>query len=89
MPQAEFLVLMGVGGGFIILGLIGIFWGRREDRSYFDSLSGRSDLREFVEHWPVRSQSGALKLGGWLAMAIGLILLVAGIILWLLGGTPA
>lgn len=89
MPQGDWLILMSVGGGFIILGLIGIMWGRHEEKSYFDSLAARPDLREFMNHWPERPQTGALRTGGWIAMALGLVLLVIGIILWLLSEPPA
>ncbi len=84
MPYEDCFILMGVGGGFIILGLIGIIWGRHEEKSYFESLAARPDLREFMVHWPERPQPGALRIGGWIAIAVGLIILVVGVILWLL-----
>ena len=89
MPFGECFILMAVGGGFIILGLVGILWGRHEEKSYFESLTSRPDLREFIAHWPERPQPGALRTGGWIAIAVGLLLLVAGIILWLLAGNSA
>ena len=89
MPSGDYFILMGVGVGFIILGVVGILWGRHEEKSYFESLAKKSDLREFVSHWPERPQPGALKIGGWIAVSLGLILLVVGIIRWLLAGPPA
>ena len=89
MPQGDCFILMGVGGGFLILGLVGIFWGRHEDKSYFNSLTARPDMREFMSHWPERPQPGAVRTGGWIAAAIGVIMLVVGFILWLVGGTTA
>ena len=83
MPDADYLILMGVGGLFIILGLAAIIWGKREEKSYYNSLSARPDLREFVEHWPQRPQPGALKIGGWIAITIGLLMLAAGVVIWL------
>ena len=86
MPQADYFVLMGVGGGFLILGLIAILWGKREETSYFESMASRTnDLREFVSHWPPRPQPGALKIGGWIAGAIGLLVLLTGVVFWILG----
>ena len=86
MPHGDYFTLMGVGGLFIILGLAAIIWGKREEKSYFDSIATRTgDLREFMEHWPPRPQPGALKMGGWIAIAIGLFLLITGVIFWLLG----
>jgi len=75
---------MGLGGLFILLGLAGIIWGKREEKSYYDALSTRPDVREFLEHWPQRPEPGALKIGGWIAMAIGLLMLVMGgaFLLW-------
>ena len=84
MPGGDYLILMGVGGLFIILGLGVMIWGRHEEKSYFNSLSTRTnDLREFVSHWPPRPQPGSLKLGGWLAVAIGLLMVVVSVILLL------
>ena len=89
MPHGDYFMLMVVGGGFIILGLVGIFWGRHEEKTYFESLTDRPDLREFMAHWPERPQPGALRIGGWIAIAIGFLLIVAGIVLWLLAGNSA
>ena len=83
MPHEDCFILMGVGGLFLILGLAAIICGGREEKSYYNSLSTRSDLREFVEHKPQRPQPGALKIGGWIAVTIGLLLLAAGVVLWL------
>ena len=85
MPHGDCFILMGVGGLFIILGLAAIIWGKREEKGYYNSLSTRPDLREFVEHWPQRPQPGALKIGGWIAITIGLLVLATGVVLWLLG----
>jgi hypothetical protein len=89
MLQRDCFMLMGLGGGFIILGIIGIIWGGHEEKDYFDALTARPDLREFMAHWPERPQPGALRIGGWIAIAVGLVLLVTGVILWLLSSPPA
>jgi len=85
MPQHDWLVLMGMGGLFILLGLGAIIWGRSEEKSYYGSLSSRPDTREFLEHWPQRPQFGALKIGGWIAIAIGALMIVMGGAFWLWG----
>ena len=85
MPYEDWLILMVVGGVFIILGLAAVLWGRHEERKYNDSLSRRrGDLREFLEHWPPRPQPGAPKIGGWIAIAVGLFMLILGgvFLLW-------
>ena len=82
MTQGDAIILMGLGGGFIVLGIIGIIWGRREEKGYFDALASRSDLREFMNHWPERPQPGALRTGGWIAIAVGAVMLIVRAILW-------
>ncbi len=84
MPQHDCFVLIGMGVLFILLGLAAIIWGRSEEKSYYDSLSSRTDAREFLEHWPQRPQFGALKIGGWMAIAIGALMVVLGgaFLLW-------
>ncbi|MBA7715595.1 hypothetical protein ES703_124647 [subsurface metagenome] len=78
-------ILMGVGGLFIILGLATVLWGEREEKSYYNSISTRpGDTREFLERWPQRSQPGALRIGGWIALAIGVVALVTGVAFWLI-----
>jgi len=85
MPYNDFWILMGIGGLFVLLGLAAIIWGKIEEKSYYDSLSSRTDLREYLEHWPQRPEPGALKVGGWIAVAIGLLMLALGGGLWLWG----
>jgi hypothetical protein len=74
-----------MGGVFILLGLAAIFWGKREEKSYYDTISTRADVREFVEHQPQRPEPGALKIGGWIAISIGLLMLAIGGFLLLRG----
>ncbi len=84
MPHQDWVILMGLGGLFILLGLGAIIWGRREEKSYYDAISTRSDVREYVEHWPERPEPGALKVGGWIAITIGVLMLIAGgvLLIW-------
>jgi len=85
MPEHDFFILMGMGSLFVILGIASIFWGKSEEKSYYDALSTRHDTREFLEHEPERPEPGALKIGGWIAIAIGLLMLVMGGAFWLWG----
>jgi len=84
MPDANWPMPMVVGGIFIIIGLAGILWGRREKSNYDYQISSRPDLREFLDNWPQRPEPGALKVGGWIAVAVGLFLLLlgAGLLIW-------
>lgn len=81
--MASWLITVVVGVVFILLGLGAVLWGRREERSYYDSLVTRTDLREFVDRWPRRPEPGASKIGGWIAVAVGLILVIIGGVFWL------
>ena len=85
MPDYDWLALMGMGGFFILLGLGAVIWGWSEEKSYFNSLSERPDKREFMEHWPRRPQFGSLKIGGRIALAIGILMVIIGGVLWLTG----
>ena len=85
MPLGDCFILMGMGGFFILLGLAAIIWGRGEEKDYYDSLFTRNDVRESLERSPERPEPGSLKIGGWIAMAIGLLMLAIGGSLWLWG----
>lgn len=78
MSDADWLMPIVVGSIFILLGLVGILWGRREQKGYDYQLSTRIDLREFLNHWPPRPEPGSLKVGGWIAIVVGLVLLLLG-----------
>lgn len=58
-------------------------WASREETHYLDVVSHRPDVREFLERWPPRIEPRALRIGGWIAMAVGLVLLAMGVIFWL------
>ena len=83
MLHGDCFILMGMGGLFILLGLVAIIWGKREEKSYYNSISTRTDVREYLEHWPQHPEPGALKIGGWIAIAIGLLMLAMGGAFWL------
>ena len=83
MPENDWIVLMVMGGVFILLGIGAIMWGRGEEKSYYNSMTSRSDVREFMEREPQYPQFGALKIGGRIAIIIGVLLIVIGIILLL------
>jgi hypothetical protein len=78
--EYDWLIAVVMGVVFIILGQAAIFCSRREERSYYDAIATRADVREYVEHSPERPEPGGLRAGGWIAIAIGLLLLVVGVI---------
>lgn len=85
MTSGEYFIPIGIGGFFAIVGIILIFMGRGEERSYYDSLARRPDAREFLERWPERPRLGALKIGGWIALIVGALLMIMGGAFWLWG----
>ncbi len=79
MSQLNCFITMGLGGFFILLGIVLFLWARGEERGLNRSLSRRrGDLREFLTRWPERIQPGALRVGGWTSMAVGLVLIIMG-----------
>ena len=85
MPLQDYFIMMGLGGLFLILGLGAALWGKGEEKGYYDSLATRTDVREFLEHSPERPALGALQVGGWIAISIGLLLIIIGVVFWLRG----
>ena len=81
----DHFIMMAIGGFFLLLGLALVLLGRGEKKGYYNSLTGKTDAREFLEHWPERPRVGAVKIGGWVSMAVGLALIGAGIFFWLRG----
>jgi hypothetical protein len=80
MSPGETVILMAAGGGFIILGIVALLWGRYEEKRLFDALAEKRDLREFSLKHVETPQPGALRIGGWIAVALGVVLLLIGII---------
>ena len=84
MSSSDLLIMCIIGGIFIILGIIGIIWGKKESGSWYSSVSTRIDVREFLDRAPGRPEPGALKIGGVICIAVGVIILlvVLGVRLW-------
>jgi hypothetical protein len=74
-----------IGSIIFLIGIGLIIWGIRESANYYDSLITRLDLREFFSHWPPRPEPGALKTGGWIAIAVGIVTAGFGGLLYWLG----
>jgi len=71
--MSEELIMMIIGGAFIVLGIIGLIWGKIEESTYYGSAAERNDVREFMERDPLRFEPGAIKIGGRICIAVGVI----------------
>lgn len=78
MESADWNMVMGLGGFFVFIGVALLIGGKREERGYYDALANRNDVHEFVSHDPERAEPGALKIGGWIALAMGIVVLIMG-----------
>jgi hypothetical protein len=81
MSQGDWYILLIIGGIFIVLGIGAVIWGMREEKKIFEELSKKPDLREFSLKHIETPQPGALKIGGWIAISLGILMEVIGIIL--------
>lgn len=83
MPWLDWYTLAGMGGFFILLGIIGFLWGSYEERTYYDSIAARPDVREFLDHLPWRPEPHAIIVGARIATIVGVALLLFAGAYWL------
>ena len=76
MTGSDLVIMSIIGGIFIVLGVAGIIWGKKEEGSWYSSVSERIDVREFLDRAPGRPEPGALKIGGKICLAVGFIILL-------------
>jgi hypothetical protein len=75
-------ILIGLGVLFVALG-IGVFiWGRKELAAYYEGITRRTDVREFLERSPLRPEPEALKIGGIIIGVVGVAFFLLGIFLY-------
>ena len=78
MSHIDSFIVMGIGGFFILLAIVFFLWARGEERGLNYGLSRRSDLREFLTRWPHRIEPAALRVGGWISIIVGVVLIILG-----------
>jgi hypothetical protein len=83
MSLANYQVILGMGGFFLLLGIIFILWNKREKKGYYNSiLLTRRDIKESITHEPERFWLHAWQIGGRISLIVGIVLLIIGGILW-------
>ena len=83
MSAASYQVILGMGGFFVLLGIIFIFGNRREKRKYYNSiLLTQRDIKETITREHERFWLQAWQIGGWISLIVGIVLLIIGGILW-------
>jgi len=76
-------IILVLGGFFLILGIVFIFWNRREKGKYYNNiLLTRRDIQESITHEPERPWLNAWRIGGRISLIVGIVLLIIGGILW-------
>ena len=90
MTSHDLIITVIIGGIFLLLGIIGIFWGRKEEGTYYGSISEHVDVREYMEHTPGRPEPTALRTGGKICITLGIVMLMVslGFFLWGMKPTP-
>jgi uncharacterized membrane protein YidH (DUF202 family) len=75
-------ITISIGVVFMALGAGTLIWWHKEIERYYESLTNRMDVREFIERTPLRPEPDALKIGGLILIVVGTVIFVLGII-WL------
>ena len=83
MLEGSYRVILGLGGFFVLLGIIFMLGNRREKNRYYNSiLLTRRDIQETITREHERFWLQAWKIGGWISVIVGSVLLIIGVILW-------
>ena len=76
-------VILGMGGFFVLLGIIFILGNRREKKKYYNGiLLTQRDIKETITHEHERFWLQAWQIGGWISLIVGIVLMIIGGILW-------
>ena len=83
MPLLTCKAILGMGVFFLLLGIAFILWNKREKKAYYNSMLTRRDVKEFITREPERPWLNAFQIGGRISVILGILLALAGGILWL------
>jgi hypothetical protein len=76
MSHQELIIASIIGGSFVILGFIAFLWSRREEGAWYKLVSMKIDVREFLDREPGRVEPNALRTGGKICIAVGIVILL-------------
>jgi len=84
MPYPDSLVLLIMGIIFAAVGGGILGWSKWAEKRYYDELTSRTDMRDFMESSSESSGYGALWIGGLISIIVGAVLLgiIGGLRLW-------
>jgi hypothetical protein len=76
-------IILGLGGFFVLLGIIFILGNRREKNKYYNHiLLTQRDIKEIITREHERFWLLAWQIGGRVSLIVGIVLLIIGGILW-------
>ena len=76
MSHQELIITAVIGGAFVVLGFIAFLWSHREEGAWYKMVSTKIDVREFVDRGRGLTEPNALRTGGKICMAVGLVILL-------------
>ncbi len=88
MTYHDLMITIIIGGVFVILGIVSFLIGRSESKTYYTNVSMKIDVREFLDHLPWRPEPDALRIGGKISIAVGIVTLLVALGFYLWGLKP-
>ena len=83
--MASWIILLILGGALNAFGGVFFLWAYLERRSDIDTLAHNEtnqDVKDLLDEGRISMGPKSLKVGGWIAVTIGVFLLILGIVLW-------
>ena len=81
--MSDYQVILGLGGFFVLLGIIFILWNKREKKRYYNHiLLTQRDIKETITREHERFWLLAWQIGGRVSLIVGIVLLIIGGVLW-------
>ena len=62
MTHQEIVITVIIGGVFVLLGIVGFFWSRKEENEYYGSITEHQDVRSLMRSGPEQRSVSPLVL---------------------------